>query len=88
MPFTNLGYANGIGYRGEKIAEGKHRADIRELTDDQLRSFEYAQQSAAPMVSETHGGEDVAIVAQGPWSHLYRGVRIPLEGGGFYFQKF
>ena len=39
-----------------------------------MKSFEYYQQSGAPIVSETHGGEDVAIVASGPWSHLYTGI--------------
>jgi alkaline phosphatase len=26
-----------------------------------------------PFDSETHGGEDVAIFARGPWAHLVRG---------------
>jgi alkaline phosphatase len=27
-----------------------------------------------PLDSETHGGEDVAIFAGGPWAHLFAGV--------------
>jgi alkaline phosphatase len=31
------------------------------------------QEAAVPLSSETHGGEDVAIFAIGPWSHYVRG---------------
>ena len=34
----------------------------------------YKQQSFVPSVYETHGGEDVAIFATGPWSHLFHSV--------------
>ncbi|MFV0292508.1 MAG: alkaline phosphatase [Paracoccus sp. (in: a-proteobacteria)] len=27
-----------------------------------------------PLPSETHSGADVAVMANGPWSHLLRGV--------------
>jgi alkaline phosphatase len=33
----------------------------------------YAQESAIPLSSETHGGEDVGIFAKGPNAHLFRG---------------
>lgn len=29
--------------------------------------------SMVPLVSETHGGDDVAVFAKGPWSHLFAG---------------
>lgn len=32
------------------------------------------QQAAAPLDSETHGGEDVAVLARGPMAHLFQGV--------------
>lgn len=35
---------------------------------------DYQQTSAIPLKSETHGGEDVAIYARGPWAHLIHGV--------------
>merc|ERR1712150_302480 len=76
LPFTTLGYAQGAGYRGneENFGEGASREDLRKLGESKMKEFEYYQQSSAPIGSETHGGEDVAIVAQGPWSHLYTGI--------------
>ncbi|KAJ7324669.1 hypothetical protein JRQ81_017689 [Phrynocephalus forsythii] len=35
----------------------------------------YHQQAAVPLSSETHGGEDVAIMAKGPMAHLFHGVQ-------------
>merc|ERR1711942_272616 len=34
----------------------------------------YKQASAAPLSSETHGGDDVGIWAGGPMAHLFHGV--------------
>jgi alkaline phosphatase len=34
----------------------------------------FKQPSNVPLAAETHGGEDVAIYASGPMSHLFRGV--------------
>lgn len=35
----------------------------------------YKQQAAVPLGSETHGGEDVAVFARGPWAYLMHGVQ-------------
>jgi len=35
---------------------------------------DYQQQTAVPLGSETHGGEDVMILARGPMAHLFHGV--------------
>uniref|UniRef100_A0A4X1SQB4 alkaline phosphatase n=1 Tax=Sus scrofa TaxID=9823 RepID=A0A4X1SQB4_PIG len=32
-------------------------------------------QAAVPLGAETHGGEDVAVFARGPWAHLVHGVQ-------------
>lgn len=33
----------------------------------------YTYPSLVPLHRETHGGEDVAVFAKGPWSHLFTG---------------
>uniref|UniRef100_A0A8C5QDD1 Alkaline phosphatase n=1 Tax=Leptobrachium leishanense TaxID=445787 RepID=A0A8C5QDD1_9ANUR len=66
-PYTSLLYANGPGF---KIENGG-RADISNID---LEAESYQQQAAVPLSSETHGGEDVAIMAKGPFAHLFHGV--------------
>lgn len=66
LPFTTLGYANGPG-----AAPSGTRADPTKL---QTNGLDYKQQAAVPLQSETHGGEDVAVRASGPMSHLFRGT--------------
>ncbi|XP_030646978.1 alkaline phosphatase, intestinal, tandem duplicate 1 [Chanos chanos] len=68
MPFTSILYANGPGYM--------HVNGTREnITTVDYFDEEYMQQAAVPLDSETHGGEDVAIYAKGPMSHLFHGVQ-------------
>ncbi|XP_068135434.1 intestinal-type alkaline phosphatase-like [Hyperolius riggenbachi] len=66
-PFTTLLYANGLGF---KLTNGA-REDISNID---IGSPSYRQQAAVPLVSETHGGEDVAIMAKGPFAHLFHGI--------------
>jgi len=35
----------------------------------------FTQSVGVPMNAETHGGEDVAVFARGPMSHLFHGVQ-------------
>lgn len=64
-PYTTLSYANGPG--GQMGA----RAD---LTNTDTKALDFVQQSLLPMGGETHGGDDVAIFASGPFAHLFEGV--------------
>ncbi|BFZ23531.1 hypothetical protein BsWGS_26569 [Bradybaena similaris] len=64
MPYTTIVYGNGPGYNSTR----------QNLTGVDTENEEYVFQSAVPMKSETHGGEDVAIFAKGPQSFLYTGV--------------
>ncbi len=62
-PYTTLGYGNGPGaITGE---------DPR---PDPATGVDARQQAAIPLGSETHGGEDVALYAQGPGASEARGV--------------
>ncbi|CAK8698159.1 unnamed protein product [Clavelina lepadiformis] len=74
-PFTTLTYANGIGYQGPgTIHINNEPHSRRNLSDVNTERENYLQQSAIPLPSETHGGDDVAILARGPMSHLFHGV--------------
>ncbi|NWX48807.1 PPBI phosphatase, partial [Steatornis caripensis] len=64
--YTSILYGNGPGYPGPS------RPDVDDYTANQNS---YMQQAAVPLISETHGGEDVAILAKGPMAHLFHGVQ-------------
>ncbi|NXI95181.1 PPBI phosphatase, partial [Psophia crepitans] len=64
--YTSILYGNGPGYPGPL------RPDVDE---DTVEQYSYLQQAAVPLSSETHGGEDVAILAKGPMAHLFHGVQ-------------
>ncbi|XP_005805943.1 alkaline phosphatase-like [Xiphophorus maculatus] len=68
LPYTTLMYGNGPGH---KIINGK-RPDIRNVA---TKDKNYVQLSAVPVGSTTHSGEDVAVLARGPMSHLFSGVQ-------------
>jgi len=73
-----LSYGNGPGFRN-LMTEGKgnftqiDRANVT-LAKNASAPLKFRQPSASPLKSETHGGDDVGIWAQGPWSHLIHGV--------------
>ena len=64
-PYTTLGYHNGPNATGDERATH---------TEEDVLDVDYLQETAIKMGSETHGGEDVALFATGPWSHLVNGV--------------
>nr|XP_039258402.1 alkaline phosphatase-like [Styela clava] len=81
-PYTTLIYANGPGFHGEYFVNAmgynepiiKNGSSREDLTNVNTTAPDYLQQSAIPLDSETHGGEDVAIFASGPMAHLFHGV--------------
>ncbi|NWR60529.1 PPBI phosphatase, partial [Bucorvus abyssinicus] len=64
--YTSILYGNGPGY------PGTNRSDV---DADIVEQYDYLHQAAVPLSSETHGGEDVAILAKGPMAHLFHGVQ-------------
>lgn len=63
--YTTLSYANGPG----AAKPGEPRPEPTDTT-----ASDYRQQALVPLASETHGGEDVAVFAGGPWAHLLASV--------------
>lgn len=78
-PYTTVGYANGPGHAaGLAITERERRGGTpgrADLTDVDTTHRDFYQEALVPHYSETHGGEDVAIYAGGPWAHLIHGVQ-------------
>jgi alkaline phosphatase len=76
VPYTTLVYGNGPGYRGAPRVDPRidpfpgKGGQIPDGPGDPA----YFQESAVPLGSETHAGEDVAIYALGPGSERVRGT--------------
>ncbi|XP_067417136.1 intestinal-type alkaline phosphatase-like [Emydura macquarii macquarii] len=66
--YTSILYGNGPGYPLTAPDRPNVNSSMSEATN-------YLQQAAVPLSSETHGGEDVAIMAKGPMAHLFHGVQ-------------
>merc|ERR1711962_1144024 len=78
FPFTVLSYGNGPGFQKLETKKAGNYTEIERKTvtlevneEPELR---FKQASAAPLSSETHGGDDVGIWSVGPWSHLIHGT--------------
>jgi alkaline phosphatase len=76
VPYTVLGYLNGPGYRGGSRVDP--RTDTFPGRGGQVPAGPwhpaYFQESAVPMGSETHSGEEVAIYAIGAGAQEVRGT--------------
>nr|XP_014098695.2 membrane-bound alkaline phosphatase-like [Bactrocera oleae] len=71
QPYMTLSYANGPSYEKFYDVEKHERRDPTTLKKGAPRD---AFPSTIPLDSETHGGDDVAVFASGPWAHLFTGV--------------
>lgn len=67
LPYTVLGYANGPG--GERV-----NGTRQDLTGVDTGDSDFEQQATVWLSSETHGGDDVGIYADGPGAYLFSGV--------------
>jgi alkaline phosphatase len=88
LPYTTLTYANGPGYTGASDVQGPglktfphnpssfptNGAQRPDLKNVDTTAMTFMPEAVVPLSSETHAGEDVAIYASGPKSHLVRGV--------------
>ncbi len=71
-PFTTIGYLNGVG--SILKSDENFKGNRPNITQDEAIDPDYVQQALIPLESETHSGEDVALYASGPWSHLFNGT--------------
>lgn len=72
VPFLTLSYANGPGAPLKTGDNGQRVSPW--LRANPLVSKEFIQDATIPMTEETHGGEDVAVYAIGPYSHLFNSL--------------
>ncbi|XP_066997528.2 membrane-bound alkaline phosphatase isoform X2 [Anabrus simplex] len=69
LPYSTLSYANGPGFQPPERSCNRH-----DLTEDNMKTDTYEYPALVPLTSETHGGDDVAVFATGPWAHLLTGM--------------
>jgi alkaline phosphatase len=76
VPYTILGYQNGPGFRGVPRVDPALDPfpGLSGRPGAGSNGTEYLQESAVPLSSETHAGEDVALYGIGPGSELVRGT--------------
>ncbi len=81
LPYTTLGYTNGLGFRdlgNETDSDAAYAsgpdAGRKDLTAVDTAAPGFHQEALVPLGSETHAGEDVGIYAMGPGAHLVSGT--------------
>ncbi len=80
MPYTTVGYTNGLGHRnliGATDADKGYNEAINtgriNLTAINTMDSGYHQEANIPLGSETHAGEDISVHAMGPGAQLVQG---------------
>lgn len=71
MPVMTISYALGNGFANHMKPDGV-RERIDPLTLD-VTPIDFQFPATVPAQSSVHGGDDVAVFASGPWSHLFGG---------------
>lgn len=66
-----LSYAAGAGHRNHMKADGRRERIDPTSLDTTGRKFAFP--ATMPAGEEMHGGDDVAVYANGPWAHLFDG---------------
>ncbi|OUL55986.1 alkaline phosphatase [Pseudoalteromonas ulvae] len=82
MPYTTLGYSNGLGFRdlgNETDADASYNKPAvttgrQDLTSVDTTTSGFHQEALVPLSSETHAGEDISLHAQGPGAQFAQGI--------------
>lgn len=81
LPYTTLGYTNGLGYRdlgNETNSDLTYTLDgaagRRDLSLVDTTTAGFHQEALVPLSAETHAGEDVGVYSQGPGASLLTGT--------------
>ncbi|BFG03393.1 membrane-bound alkaline phosphatase [Drosophila madeirensis] len=69
LPYTILSYANGPGYKSA-YNQAQGRVHLTEKLTDKT-DFQYP--TLVPLDAESHGGDDVAVYASGPFAQFFSG---------------
>ena len=76
MPWSTITYANGGGFYDHFTNDPNSPwKDIRNMN---WKEFNYRSPALIGVDDESHGGEDVPILAKGPWAHLFTGMHLIL----------
>jgi alkaline phosphatase len=74
LPLPTITYTNGPGWIGAYVVDENGNAARRNLTGDDVTSYDYVHSAGALRYSETHGGDDVALFAVGEKTSRCRGA--------------
>ncbi|KAM8704003.1 hypothetical protein ACLKA7_008602 [Drosophila subpalustris] len=74
LPYATLSYANGPGYNTNYLYKEDGVIKRKNLRSINMKNKDFMFPTAVPLESETHGGDDVAVFASGPFAQLFSGV--------------